>query len=137
EGAAREPEVVDLGRFLCALGAQIDGLGKSRIHIKGVPRLGGTTYRIIPDRIEAATLMTAAACTHGELKLNNVRRGHLTAVLSKLRHIGLTIDGDRSSLCVHGDRTLRATDVDATPYPGVPTDVQAQLTALLAIARGT
>lgn len=137
DGAACEPEVIDLGRFLGELGAQIDGLGSSRIHVRGVPRLAGGYYRIIPDRIEAATLMTAAALTRGELTLTNVRRTQLTAVIAKLRHIGLTIDGERNSLVVHGDRPLRAADIDTAPYPGVPTDVQAQLTALLALATGT
>jgi UDP-N-acetylglucosamine 1-carboxyvinyltransferase len=136
-GAAREPEVIDLGRFLCELGAQIDGLGTSSIHVRGVPRLGGGQYRIIPDRIEAATLMTAAALTRGDLTLTNVRRTQLTAVIAKLRHIGLGIDGEKNSLVVHGDRPLRATDIDTAPYPGVPTDVQAQLTALLSLAQGT
>ncbi len=137
DGAAREPEVIDLGRFLCELGAQIDGLGTSRIHIRGVPRLGGGFYRIIPDRIEAATIMAAAAITRGEIKLANVRRSQLTAVIAKLRRIGLTVDSDRQSLLVHGDRPLRATDIDTAPYPGFPTDVQAQLTALLSLANGT
>ncbi len=137
DGAAREPEVLDLGNFLRELGAQIDGLGTSRIHVRGVPQLGGATYRIIPDRIEAATLMTAAAVTRGDLTLKNARRSHLTAVISKLRQIGLTIDGDRQVVTVHGDRPFRATEIIAMPYPGVPTDVQAQLTALLAITPGT
>ena len=137
DGAAREPEVIDLGRFLGELGAQIDGLGTSRIHIRGVRQLSGGYYSIIPDRIEAATLMTAAAVTRGELKLTNIRRTQLTAVIAKLRHVGLTIDGDRNTLAVHGDRPLRATDLDTAPYPGVPTDVQAQLTALLSLAAGT
>ena len=137
DGAAREPEVVDLGNFLHGLGAQIDGLGTSRLHVRGVSRLGGATYRIIPDRIEAATLMTAAAVTRGDLKLTNVRRSHLTAVISKLRQIGLTIEGDRYGVSVHGDRPFRATEIVATPYPGVPTDVQAQITALLSITPGT
>jgi UDP-N-acetylglucosamine 1-carboxyvinyltransferase len=137
EGAAREPEVADLGNFLIALGARISGLGTSRIHVRGVRRLGTARYRVIPDRIEAATLMTAAAITNGEIRLTHVRRDHLTAVISKLRQIGLTIDGDCGGLSVHGGRLLRHADIDATPYPGVPTDVQAQLTALLAVVPGT
>jgi UDP-N-acetylglucosamine 1-carboxyvinyltransferase len=137
DGAAREPEVVDLGQFLRSLGAQIEGLGTSRIHVRGVRQLGGTTYRIIPDRIEAATLLTAVAATRGELELSNVRRGHLTSVIAKLRHIGVTIDGGRDALSIHADRPLLATQLDALPYPGVPTDVQAQFTALLAVAQGT
>jgi UDP-N-acetylglucosamine 1-carboxyvinyltransferase len=137
EGAAVEPEVVDLGRFLCSVGAQIDGLGSSRIHVRGVARLAGGSYRIIPDRVEAATLMTAVGLTRGTIELNNVRRGHLTAVIANLRKIGLTVDAQHNGLQVHADRPLRALELDATPYPGTPTDVQAQLTALLTVARGT
>jgi UDP-N-acetylglucosamine 1-carboxyvinyltransferase len=136
DGAAREPEVVDLGVFLCKLGAKIDGLGTSRIRIRGVSRLAGTSYRIIPDRIEAATLLTAAAMTRGGLHVSNVRRGQLTAVISKLREIGLTIEGDGSGLVVEADRPMRAAAVVAQPYPAVPTDLQAQLSALLAITPG-
>jgi UDP-N-acetylglucosamine 1-carboxyvinyltransferase len=137
EGAAREPEVIDLGNFLRALGAKIQGIGTSRIHIRGVSRLRGAQYRIIPDRIEAATWMAAAAATRGSLRLSNVRRYHLTAVIATLRQIGLTIETDGIGLTVHGDRPLRAARVTAEPYPGVPTDVQAQLTTLLAITPGT
>ncbi|MBI3464516.1 MAG: UDP-N-acetylglucosamine 1-carboxyvinyltransferase [Planctomycetes bacterium] len=137
EGAACEPEVVDVGRFLRALGARIDGLGTSRIHVRGLPCLKGTTYRIIPDRIEAATFMIAAALTGGEVQMTNVRRGQLVAVIAKLRQIGLTIEGDHTTLSVRADRSLRAADIEALPYPGIPTDLQAHLTALLAIAPGT
>lgn len=136
EGAAREPEVIDLGNFLCTLGARIDGIGTSRIHVRGVPQLSAGTYEVIPDRIEAATWLTAAAITRGGLKLHNIRRSHLTSVIATLRRVGLTIDGAGSDLVVHGDRPLRAVPVIATPYPGVPTDVQAQLTALLAVTPG-
>lgn len=136
EGAAREPEVVDLGNFLRTLGAQIYGLGTSRMHIRGVARLHGTRYHIIPDRIEAATWMTAAAITRGSLKLSNVRRNHLTAVIATLRQIGVTIERDGAGITVHGDRPLRATRIVAEPYPGVPTDVQAQLTTLLTVTPG-
>jgi UDP-N-acetylglucosamine 1-carboxyvinyltransferase len=136
-GAAREPEVVDLGRFLCELGARIDGLGTSRIHVRGVSRLTGAIHAIVPDRIEAATFMIAAAITRGDVRLTNVRRGHMAAVIAKLREIGATIDADRNALAVHADRPIRAANIDATPYPGIPTDVQAQFTTLLATAIGT
>jgi UDP-N-acetylglucosamine 1-carboxyvinyltransferase len=137
EGAAREPEVIDLGNFLRALGAKIKGVGTSRIHIRGVTQLRAAHYRIIPDRIEAATWMTAAAVTRGSLRLSNVRRNHLAAVIATLRQIGLTIEGDGGGLTVHGDRPLRGARVVAEPYPGVPTDIQAQLTTLLAVTPGT
>jgi UDP-N-acetylglucosamine 1-carboxyvinyltransferase len=137
EGAALEPEVIDLGNFLRAMGARIDGLGTSRIRVRGAAQLRGTRYRIIPDRIEAATYMTAAAITRGSLTIGDIRRSHLTSVIATLRQIGLSVDGAGTGLSVHGDRPLRAATLDAKPYPGVPTDVQAQLTALLAITPGT
>ena len=137
EGAACEPEVVDVGRFLRALGARIDGLGTSRIHVRGLPCLKGAAYRIIPDRIEAATFMIAAALTGGEVQMTNVRRSHLVAVIAQLRHIGLTIEGDHTTLSVRADRSLRASDIEALPYPGIPTDLQAHLMALLSITPGT
>jgi UDP-N-acetylglucosamine 1-carboxyvinyltransferase len=137
ENAACEPEVVDLGCFLQKLGARITGLGTSRVHIRGVAKLGGVCYRIIPDRIEAATLMAATAITRGGLKLLNARRSHLTAVISALREIGVTIESDASGLVVEADRTMRAAAIVARPYPAVPTDVQAQLTTLLSVTEGT
>jgi UDP-N-acetylglucosamine 1-carboxyvinyltransferase len=137
DGAAREPEVVDLGRFLCELGAKIDGLGTSRVHVQGVSRLAGATHAVVPDRIEAATYMIAATITRGDVRLTNVRRSHLAAVIAKLREIGATIDGERNALVVHADRPIRAASIDAAPCPGIPTDVQAQFTALLATAPGT
>jgi UDP-N-acetylglucosamine 1-carboxyvinyltransferase len=138
DGAAREPEVIDLGNFLRALGAKIHGLGTSRIHVRGVSELRSVRYRIIPDRIEAATWMIAAAITRGSLKISNVRRNHLASVIATLRQIGLTIEGDGTSgLTVHADRPLRSARIVAEPYPGVPTDVQAQLTTLLTVTPGS
>jgi UDP-N-acetylglucosamine 1-carboxyvinyltransferase len=136
EGAACEPEVTDLGRFLVALGADIRGLGTSRILVRGVAKLRGGSHRVIPDRIEAATLMIAAAMTRGRLTIRNVQRGHLSAVIARLRAIGVTVEGDRTSLVVHADRAFRSADITAAPYPGLPTDVQAQFTALLATVGG-
>ena len=135
-GAALEPEIVDLGHFLLALGAQIDGLGTSTIRIEGVDQLGGATHRLIPDRIEAATLLMAVAINGGAATVTGVAAKHLTGVLENLRAAGAEIDvaGDRVSLAVR--RPLRAVDVVAQPYPGFPTDLQAQWTALMSVAEG-
>jgi UDP-N-acetylglucosamine 1-carboxyvinyltransferase len=134
--AACEPEVVDLGNFLRALGAQIDGLGTPTIRVQGVPSLHGATYRIIPDRIEAATWLCGAAITRGEIELRHVCPAHLTHVLAKLREIGMRFEIARDSIAARAASPLQAADVIAAPYPQVPTDVQAQLTALLATAAG-
>lgn len=138
EAAACEPEVVDLGNFLIAMGARIRGLGTPFIEVDGVEQLTGAEWTIIPDRVEAATFMIAAAMTSGDITLENVRADHLTAVLEVLKEIGVDIvprGGNRLEIRRTGP--LRATDITALPYPGVPTDVQAQLTALLCLARGT
>ncbi|MBN2579175.1 MAG: UDP-N-acetylglucosamine 1-carboxyvinyltransferase [Pirellulales bacterium] len=136
-GAAREPEIVDLGRFLNRLGARIDGLGTPEIRITGVPRLSGGTYRIIPDRIEAGTLLTAAAMTQGNVRVSGAIPEHLESVLEHLRQMGAEIVAEEKSIELRmTDRPLPL-ELEARPYPGVPTDLQAQLTALLSLARGT
>ncbi len=136
-GAAIEPEIVDLGKFLIALGARISGIGTPTVHIEGVDQLGGATHRLIPDRIEAATLLMAVASTGGSATVTGVAPEHLSEVLAKLRAAGAEIDvsADRASIAAPGRR--RAVDVVARPYPGVPTDVQAQWTALMSLADGT
>ncbi len=146
ESAACEPEVVDLGRFLNEMGARITGLGTPFLRIEGVERLRGVEHTIIPDRIEAATLMIAAAITRSSVELDNVCLAHLTAVLEKLREIGVSINsefGIRNSECdasaavvVSVSADLQPADCIALPYPGIPTDVQAQLMALLSGVRG-
>jgi UDP-N-acetylglucosamine 1-carboxyvinyltransferase len=135
--AAVEPEIVDLGNFLIALGARISGLGTPTIRIEGVDQLGGAMHRLIPDRIEAATLLMAVAITGGSATITGVAPEHLHNVLSLLRAAGAKIDvmADRVSIAAPG--RLRAVDVVAQPYPGVPTDVQAQWTALASLAEGT
>lgn len=135
-GAAVEPEIVDLGNFLIALGAKIDGLGTPAIRIEGVDQLGGATHRLIPDRIEAATLLMAAAITGGAITVTGIEPEHLRSVLAALRGAGAEIEtGDgRVSLAASG--RLRAVDVAAEPYPGFPTDLQAQWTALMCVAEG-
>jgi UDP-N-acetylglucosamine 1-carboxyvinyltransferase len=137
EAAACEPEVVDLGRFLNAMGAKIKGLGTPFLTIEGVEKLTGTTHTVIPDRIEAATLMMAAAITGGEVELENIQPRHLTAVLEKLREIGVEVQPtSQGTMRVRRVGPLKPADLVAQPYPGIPTDVQAQLMALLTRAEG-
>jgi UDP-N-acetylglucosamine 1-carboxyvinyltransferase len=136
EAAACEPEVVDLGNLLNRMGAQITGLGTPFLRIEGVRRLEGATHTVIPDRIEAVTLMIAAAVTRGRVVLENVELAHLTAVVEKLREIGIMLRQQGPDLEVGAAGGLRPTDCIAQPYPGIPTDVQAQLMALLTGADG-
>ncbi len=136
ESAAGEPEVVDLGNLLNAMGARIGGLGTPVLTIEGVHRLTSTEHTVIPDRIEAATLMIAAAITRGRMRLTGVRPEQMTNVLDKLRQIGVSIEAGPDSLEICGEGTLHPVDCVALPYPGLPTDLQAQLTALLATVPG-
>lgn len=136
ESAACEPEVVDLGNFLNALGAGVRGHGTPFITIEGVDRLDGAKHDVIPDRIEAATLMIAAAVTRGDVTLENVRLDHLAAVVEKLRDIGVTIEPTPSGVRVTSRDARTSADVVSLPYPGIPTDLQAQLMALLAVTPG-
>ncbi len=138
ENAAREPEVIDLARFLVAMGAQIEGAGTNRIVVQGVDELAGTRYRVLPDRIEAGTFLVAAAMTGGRIRLRRVEPLHLEAVLQKLRDAGARIEAgdDWIELDMRG-RQLRAVDVSTDPYPGFPTDMQAQFMALNCVADGT
>jgi len=136
EGAACEPEVGDLARFLCAMGAEIDGIGTPRLVIRGVSRLEGATYRPISDRIEAGTFMVAAAVTGGDVTLENVRLDHLRAVVDKLEEIGVVVERTETGCRVTRRGDLRSSDITTLPYPGFPTDLQAQFTALLSLADG-
>ena len=129
EAAACEPEVVDLGQLLIAMGASIQGLGTPQLVIVGVEELTGTSHTVIPDRIEAATLMIAAAITGGEIAIENVALDQMVAVVDILREMGVSIEGSAD-----GCRVRVA--CRALPYPGFPTDVQAQLTALLCLVPG-
>lgn len=136
--AAREPEVVDLAGCLIAMGAKIEGAGTDTIRIEGVESLGGTRYDILPDRIETGTYLVAAAMTGGKVKLKNTRPQLLGAVISKLNEAGahMTTGEDWIELDMKGD-ALRAVDIHTSPYPGFPTDMQAQFTAMNCIASGT
>ena len=139
ENAAKEPEIVDLASFLNKMGARIMGAGTSTIRIKGVKKLGGTNHTIIPDRIEAATFMVGAAITGGELIIENMITSHLTPVTAKLREMGCFIEEseeeDRIFISTK-DKKLSATNIKTLPYPGFPTDVQAQFMTLMTVCNG-
>jgi len=136
ENAAREPEVADLGRLLVAMGARIEGAGTERIEIEGVAELGGARHRIIPDRIEAGTLLVAGAISGGDVTVTCAAPRHMTATLAKLEECGaaLTVVGDRIR-CV-GPARPKAADIITSPFPGFPTDMQGQMMALLGLADG-
>lgn len=138
ENAAREPEIVDLANCLIAMGAKIEGHGTERLVIDGVERLHGCEYSVMPDRIETGTYLVAAAATGGHIKLKDTCPHALEAVLLKLEEAGATITSgdDWIELDMHGRRP-RAVNIRTAPYPGFPTDMQAQFTALNAIAEGT
>jgi UDP-N-acetylglucosamine 1-carboxyvinyltransferase len=136
ESAACEPEVEDLATYLTAAGAQITGAGTPRIVIDGVEKLTGAEHRVIPDRIEAGTFMMAAAITNGDVKIENVQLRHLLAVVDKLREIGVIVNPIDQGVEVSSSRHLEPADVTTQPYPGFPTDVQAQLIALLCLSGG-
>jgi UDP-N-acetylglucosamine 1-carboxyvinyltransferase len=139
DAAACEPEVVDLGRLLINMGARIEGLGTSQLVIDGVDELTGASHTVIPDRIEAATLMIAAAITGGDITVENVALDQMPAVVDVLREIGVSIESGTSDCRVHMPNPLRpeaSVVCHALPYPGFPTDVQAQLTALLCLVPG-
>jgi UDP-N-acetylglucosamine 1-carboxyvinyltransferase len=137
ENAAREPEVVDVANFLIAMGAQIHGAGTDKIVINGVRNLHGTSYQVLPDRIEAGTYLVAGAITGGRIRVKNVRPDHLDAVLAKLAEAGasISIGADWVELDMHSQRP-RAVDVRTAPYPAFPTDMQAQFAALDTVALG-
>ena len=136
--AAREPEVQDLANFLNLLGAQISGVGTDTITIEGVESLGGGEYWVVPDRIETATYLVAAAITRGAIKVRNTYPELLEAVLQKLEEAGADIQRgvDWISLNMHGNQP-KAVDIRTAPFPGFPTDMQAQFTALNAVSQGT
>jgi UDP-N-acetylglucosamine 1-carboxyvinyltransferase len=137
ENAAREPEVVDLARCLVAMGARISGAGTDRIVIDGVAALHGASHRIMPDRIETGTFAAAVAATGGDVTLEGAASDALDAVQDKLREAGATIDVDGTTMRVRRDGPLAAFNVRTAPFPGFPTDMQAQMMALASVAQGT
>jgi UDP-N-acetylglucosamine 1-carboxyvinyltransferase len=137
ENAAREPEVVDLAHFLIAMGARIQGAGTDRIVIDGVERLQGTSYEVLPDRIETGTYLVAGAITGGHVRVKHARPDHLDAVLAKLREAGARVGtGDNWIEVDMRGRRPTAVDVRTAPYPAFPTDMQAQFAALNTVAEG-
>ena len=137
ENAAKEPHIVDVANFLNAMGANIKGAGTDIIRIKGVEKLHGTTYSIIPDQIEAGTFMFAAAATKGDVTVLNVIPKHLDATISKLVDIGCEVEEFDDAVRVVAKKRLRCTQVKTLPYPGYPTDMQPQIGVALALAKGT
>jgi UDP-N-acetylglucosamine 1-carboxyvinyltransferase len=135
--AAREPEIVDLCNLLSAMGAEIEGIGSSDLTIHGVKRLHGATYRVMPDRIEAGSYACAAAITGGEVRLEGANADEMAATLHALRDIGVQVESDAKGVNVASDGKLKATNLTTAPYPGLATDMQAQLMALLCRAEGT
>jgi UDP-N-acetylglucosamine 1-carboxyvinyltransferase len=136
ENAACEPEVVELARVLNKMGARIEGAGTDIITVEGVDELVGVEHRIMPDRIETGTFMITAAITGGEVKINNCRVDHLDALLSKLTEAGVSIVPEDRGVKVNAEDRLRSVDIKTLPYPGFPTDMQAQIMALMCLAEG-
>lgn len=135
-GAACEPEVVDCADFLNKMGAKIKGHGTPEMHIEGVDRLTAVEHRVIPDRIECGTFMIAAAITNGELELRNANLDHLISFVDRLEEVGVHIKSEGGKVIVSSTRRLSPVELTTQPYPGFPTDLQAQLMALLSIADG-
>jgi UDP-N-acetylglucosamine 1-carboxyvinyltransferase len=136
ESAACEPEVVDLANFLNAMGAKVAGAGSPTVTITGVKELHGAEHEVIPDRIEAATYGIAALATNGHVTLKGARADHLGAVLDKLRDAGAHIERDASGISIRRRGKLKPVDITTLPYSGFPTDVQAQMMALLTLTPG-
>jgi UDP-N-acetylglucosamine 1-carboxyvinyltransferase len=135
-GAACEPEVTDCGNLLNKMGAKITGHGSPEIRIEGVDKLKGAEHRIIPDRIECGTFMIAAAISNGELELKNCNLDHLIAVVDRLEEVGVKIERQNGTIFVSSARRINPIEMTTQPYPGFPTDIQAQLMAYLAIGDG-
>lgn len=137
ENAAEEPEIVDLATYLNSMGANIRGAGTNIIRIEGVKELHGATHAVIPDRIEAGTFMVGAAMTGGNVYVENALSEHLKPLVAKLKEVGATVEEDIDGIRVIGHKPLRPADIKTLPYPGFPTDMQAQFMALTTICEGT
>jgi UDP-N-acetylglucosamine 1-carboxyvinyltransferase len=135
-GAACEPEVSDCAELLIKMGANIKGYGTPEIRIEGVDKLRGAEHRIIPDRIECGTFMIAAAITNGELELRNCNLDHLIAVVDRLEEVGVRLERQNGTIFVSSARRINTVEMTTQPYPGFPTDLQAQLMALLCLGDG-
>lgn len=136
ENAAREPEIVDLAGMLNQMGAKIEGAGTDTIRITGVRELAPAAYRVMPDRIEAGTFMCAAAITGGDVRIHNMQLEHLDALVFKLQDAGVDITNKDGVVRVKGPRKIRGINIKTRPYPGFPTDMQAQFMALMCVADG-
>ena len=137
ENAAKEPHIVDLANFLNSMGADIMGAGTDVIKVRGVKKLRGGVYSIIPDQIEAGTYMTAVAAAGGEVRINNIIPKHLDCITAKLVEMGVDVEEDGDSLIIRREGKLTSTNVKTMPYPGFPTDMQPQIAAVLCLAKGT
>lgn len=137
ENAAAEPEIIDLAEFLQALGADIQGEGTDTIEINGVGKLGGARHRVIPDRIEAGTFMVGAAITGGDIILENIKEEHLKPVIAKLAECNVKIEAVPEGLHVYRKGKLQPLQLKTMPFPGFPTDMQAQFMSLMTVAKGT
>jgi UDP-N-acetylglucosamine 1-carboxyvinyltransferase len=136
QNAAMEPEVVELADVLNKMGAKIKGAGTNTVEIEGVKSLRATEHAVIPDRIEAGTLMVAAGLTRGNIKLLRCPFHHMESVVQKLRESGMEIEPEEDGVRVVGGRRIRSVDVKTLPYPGFPTDMQAQFMVLMSLAKG-
>lgn len=136
ENAAREPEIVDLATMLNKMGARIEGAGTDTIRISGVSELSPVSYRVMPDRIEAGTFMVAAAITGGDVRIANMQLEHLDALVFKLQDAGVEISNKDGLVRVKGPKKIRSMNIKTRPYPGFPTDMQAQFMALMTVADG-
>ncbi|RKJ30934.1 UDP-N-acetylglucosamine 1-carboxyvinyltransferase, partial [Butyricicoccus sp. 1XD8-22] len=136
ENAAKEPEIVDLASFINNMGGRVVGAGTDTIRIEGVEELHGTTHHIIPDRIEAGTFMVAAAITRGDVLIENALSEHLMPIIAKMREMGIEITDENNGIRVRATNPLRAVDIKTLPHPGFPTDMQAQMMALLLTVEG-
>ena len=137
DNAAKEPHIVDLANFLNSMGADIKGAGTDSIKIRGVERLNGGSYCIIPDQIEAGTYMAAVAATGGQLLIKNIIPKHMDCISAKLMEMGVSVEENEDTLLVSRHQPLLKTNVKTMPYPGFPTDMQPQIAAVLALAQGT
>ncbi|MEG0779052.1 MAG: UDP-N-acetylglucosamine 1-carboxyvinyltransferase [Oscillospiraceae bacterium] len=137
ENAAKEPHIVDLANFLNSMGADVKGAGTDTIRIRGVERLGGGSYAIIPDQIEAGTYMAAVSATGGQVLIKNIIPKHMDCITAKLVEMGVTVEEQEDTLLVRRTEPLQRANVKTLPYPGFPTDMQPQITAVLVLAEGT
>lgn len=137
ENAAEEPEIVDLANFINSMGGNIIGAGTKTIRIKGVKKLHKTEHTVIPDRIEAGTYMVAAAAVGGDVTVENVVASHLQPVIAKLREAGIKVLEEEDTIRIISDGIIKPVDIKTLPYPGFPTDMQAQFMAMLSVADGT